>query len=71
MDNYKEQILLVEMEKACLALGPEAFMELVQETYERATMAAQDEMSQASADNFMLHKEAVTVIIDGLEDSQE
>ena len=69
MDNYKEKVLLVEMEKACLALGPEEFMELVQETFARALMAVEDDtdVSQDAVSNYALHEVAVGLLISELE----
>lgn len=71
LDKYKEQVLLVQMEKALLALGPEAFLELVQETYGRAKLSVSEDLDDGAAGNMARHEAAIECIILNLEDSND
>lgn len=67
LDKYKEQILLTEMEKACLSLGPDAFLELVQETYSRCKLATEDQ-DDGQTEHMAFYQAAVECLILNLED---
>lgn len=65
-EKYKEEILLKDMDKALSVLGPEAFMELVHETFLRAKLDLEESNPELAALHG-IHAEALEIMTGALE----
>lgn len=66
LDKYIEQVLLKDMSKALDAVGPEAFLELIYETFIRAKVDLEDSNPELAALHG-IHAEAIEIMTSALE----